>query len=223
MLVIHVHLQRKTMKRFVFAAFVGVSVMPSAFAQVVNPSFEEPFLASGFSAVATLPGWSRSGGDAGVWVLPATGFFNASAPHGRQIFYSNGPSVAQQISDTLTEGTHTFFAQAGRRGDNFAGSFSMRMYAGGTVAAGVVTGGTLLGTTIFNHTTVSANTFTPISVSYTAAAGDPLLGQLLSVEFVRTSGQMNFDSVTFNNQVVPEPATLTLLALGALALRRNRR
>ena len=211
------------MKRFAFAALVGVSLVPSAFAQVVNPSFEDPFLSGGFSAVATLPGWSRSAGDAGVWVLPASGFFSINAAHGRQIFYSNGPSVAQQVSDTLTEGTHTFFAQAGRRGDSFAGSFSMRMYAGGTVANGAVTGGTLLGTTIFNHTTVSANTFTPISVSYTAAAGDPLLGQLLSVEFVRTSGQMNFDSVTFNNQVVPEPATLTLLALGALALRRNRR
>lgn len=224
MLGVHVHLQRKNMKRFVFAALVGVSVMPSAFAQVVNPSFEDPFLSGGFSAVPTLPGWSRSGGDAGVWVLPAGGFFSISAPDGRQIFYSNGPTVAQQISNTLTEGTHTFFAQAGRRGDSFAGSFSMRMYAGGTVANGVVTGGTLLGSTNFDHTTVSANTFTPISVSYTAAAGDALIGQRLSVEFVRTAGvQMNFDAVTYNDQVVPEPATLTLLALGGLLVKRRRK
>lgn len=225
MLGIHVHLQRKNMKRFVFAALAGVSVMPSAIAQVINPSFEDPFIAGNFVNLATIPGWSlNTGGEAGVWVLPASLLFNTNAPDGRQIFFSNGPSLAQQISNTLTEGTHTFFAQAGRRGDGFAGSFAMRMYAGGTVANGAVTGGTLLGTTNFDHTTIATNSFTPISVSYTAAAGDPLLGQLLSVQFVRTSGvQVNFDAVTYNDQVVPEPATLGLLALGGLLMQRRRK
>jgi hypothetical protein len=54
-----------------------------------------------------------------------------------------------------------------------------------------------------------------------------VIGQLLTIRFAGTtvSGEsyVSFDNARLNAEVVPEPATLTVLALGALAAARRRR
>lgn len=191
-------------------------------AEVVNGSFEDPALANaGDFSASGIPGWTASGGSLGVWRLPHPTFFQAAAPDGIQIGYSNGTAIAQQLPDVLVPGLQLASLLAGRRDDQYAGSFDFEMWAGGTVANGVVTGGTLLDSAHFDHTLYPAATFRPLLLSYEAAVDDPLLGEPLALRMVRTGGaQMNFDRVA-----LPEPSGLAatllpVLLLGALARRR---
>ena len=192
-------------------------------AEVVNGSFEDPVLAvAGDFNTAAIPGWTAAGGNLGVWRLPHPTYFPAAAPDGNQIGFSNGLAIAQQLTDVLVPGLQIASALAGRRDDQYAGSFDFQMWAGGTVANGVVTGGTLLDSAHFDHTLYPAATFRPLVLSYEAAVDDPLLGEPLALRLVPTGGlQMNFDRVA-----LPEPsgfaATLPpALILGALARRRR--
>jgi hypothetical protein len=193
-----------------------------AIADFINGGFESPLAATGSPALSSA--WSQSGGaDAGVWnIFPGYSLFNAEAPEGTQIGFSNNASMAQQSSRLLTQAPVTLYAFAGRRADAFAGSYRMELWAGGTVAAGAVTGGTLLSSVDFNHTLIAQSTFIEIQTSYTPTVGDPLIGQLLSARFVRTAGtQMNMDRVSF--EAIPEPSSVTVFLLAGLvaACRRG--
>lgn len=193
-----------------------------ASAQFINAGFENPARTDGTFADG-LPGWTKAG-EGGSWnIFPTYSFFRSEAPEGTQIAYVNGTSIAQQSAVTLASGETTLSVMAGRRADSFAASFNMELWAGGTVAAGAVTGGTLLGTASFIHTSIAPSSFTPLSVTYNAAINDPLIGQQITARFVKVGGsQMNFDDVRLN--VVPEPATMTVLAIGLVAaLRRSRK
>jgi hypothetical protein len=192
-----------------------------AVADFINGNFESPSVGAfgtGFS-----PDWTQSGGaDSGVWNIPHDGNFNAEAPEGTQIGFSNNTSMAQQSSRILTQDPITLYAFAGRRADSFAGSFRMELWAGGTVASGAVTGGTLLSSFDFNHTLLAPSSFVEIQTSYTPTVGDPLIGQLLSARFVRTAGtQMNMDRVSF--EAIPEPSSVTVFVFAGLvaACRRG--
>jgi len=192
-------------------------------AEVVNGSFEDPVLAvAGEFSASGIPGWTASGGSLGVWRLPDPTYFQAEAPDGNQIGYSNGAAIAQQLPDVLVPGLGIASVLAGRRDDQYAGSFRFEMWAGGTVANGVVSGGTLLDSAEFDHTLYPAATFHPLVLSYEAAIDDPLLGEPLALRLVPTGGiQMNFDRVA-----LPEPSgfaatALPALLLGALARRRQ--
>lgn len=217
----------KRMMRSVWVLVMSGAVaclgVPVADAEVVNGSFEDPALGSaGEFSAAGIPGWTASGGSLGVWRLPNPTYFPVAAPDGSQIGYSNGNAIAQQLPDELVPGPHFASVLAGRRDDQYAGSFDFELWAGGTVADGAVTGGTLLDSAHFDHTLYPAATFRRLLLSYEAAGDDPLLGEPLALRMVRTGGvQMNFDRVT-----LPEPSgvaatALPALLLGALARRRR--
>ncbi|MBX3112427.1 MAG: PEP-CTERM sorting domain-containing protein [Fimbriimonadaceae bacterium] len=200
-------------------------VAPLASASLTNASFEEPPQSLGAYSSDGIDGWTKSSsGSAGVWHLPAGSFFETDAPDGVQIGYSNALFIAQQASDVLGLGTTNLSVMGGRRTDGFAGSFMLRLWAGGTVADGVVTDGTLLGETLYDHTAHDPTSFSLVKIEYEALAGDASLGKLLTVQFERTAGsQMDFDDVRLSAESVPEPATLLALGAGVLSLARRRR
>ena len=206
----------------IFLLLTGFLSVPVS-ADFINGNFENPPIGSGtFNLV--LPGWSQSGGAAaGVWNIPADfSQFDAEAPEGTQIGYSNNVSMAQQSSRILTQDAVTLYAFAGRRGDANAGSFTMELWAGGTVVNGVVSGGSLLSSVDFDHTQISASSFLEIQTGYTPTIGDPLIGQLLSARFERTAGlQMNMDRVSFSP--VPEASSAMVMLLMGLVVGCKRR
>lgn len=210
--------------RRLFALLCVAPICVAANAAVINGSFENPVINTpgGVTQDGSVPGWI---GITGVWRIPSTNFFEASPPDGLNIGYSNSVATTQQLTNTVLEGVHTATIMAGRRGDGFAGSFLFKMYAGGTIdTLGRVTGGTALAEQLFDHTLVSPNTFTPLSISYTALPGDSLIGQQIIISMEKTAGvQMNFDKVEYTGpDSIPEPTTM-LLGLGALAFFRKKR
>lgn len=193
----------------------GLSLASVSHAQLINASFELPVHPPQTYNSDGLPGWTNGSGATGSWNIPAASFFLTEAPDGDQIGYSNSVQVAQQSTVGLVEGLNEVTVMAGRRQDGFAGSFDLQLWVGGSVANGDVTGGEMLSSTSFDHTTVLPSSFALISTSFTAAANDPRLGQLLTVRFFKTAGsQMNWDDVRMS--AVPEP--MTMIGLGAFAL-----
>lgn len=182
----------------------------SASASLINASFEDPPLALGTFSSSGIIGW---GGGTGVWHIPSTSFFETTAPDGLQIGYSNTTNLAQQSTNVVSLGANTVTVQAGRRHDGFAGSFDMKVWAGGSQTNGVVTGGTLLTTVHFDHTSIPPDSFVLVSATYTADVNDPNLGQFITVQFVKTSGsQINIDDVKIfsaDSETVP-PSNLSL-------------
>lgn len=197
---------------------LALAMIPAANASLINGGFENPVVGPGVFN-NEIPGWTTSG-NSGVWNIPH-GFFNIEAPEGSQIGYLNGASLSQVSSTALIEGANSLHFFGGRRNDNFAGSFRAELYAGGTASGGNITGGTLLGSATYTHTNFALNSFTAMTIDYTAASGDSLIGQMLGVKIVRLSGQANFDDFRF--EAVPEPATMLALGAGLAAFLRRKR
>lgn len=181
------------LKRGLFSLLFGASFATS-FAQIENAGFELPAYGNGGFGPAT--GWTLNGSGGGWNIFPGYNYYNAEALEGTQIGFCNGTAMAQQTNYLVKEGENRVQVIACKRDDVFAASFTFQIWAGGTVSNGAITGGTLLATTSFNHLLVPEFAFTPLSLSYTANAGDPLIGQKITVRFERTTGtQMNFDEV----------------------------
>lgn len=210
------------MRRVFVSSFVLLGASISQ-AFLVNGSFEDPPLNPGAFSSSGINGWSvATNGASGVWNIPSSTFITIEAPHGDQIGYTNGTSIAQVSSAVLSVGANTLTGYGIRRGDGFAGSFILRLYAGGTVSNGAVTGGDFLGGAVYDHTTQAPHSAQAISFTYNANGNHPSLGQALVVEIVKTAGsQADFDDIRING--VPEPATFTVLGLGLAAIAKRRR
>ena len=133
-----------------------------------------------------------------------------------------GPGLGSLYQDTdakLAAGqTYTLTVDVGDRAD----------YGGaGSIAINAVNGSSVT-TLASKYDFAAPGTFDTVTVTYTATAADPYLGQTLEVWLGYAAGanqdQASFQDVRFSSAATPEPFTMALCAAGlGLAVARRRR
>ena len=103
----------------------------------------------------------------------------------------------------------------GDRNDTTFTGYSFGLYTTG--------GTTLVAET--NAVTPADGTWVTRTITFTALASDPSLGQPLQVRFgnTQTGGQTIFDAMSLNASPVPEPSSVVLLISGAAIVLLARR
>jgi outer membrane lipoprotein-sorting protein len=183
---------------------------------LVNPGFEDLVLGDG-TWVYYLSGWENSG-DSGTFNPSAAALPGGQAPQGQNVAYSNTPAfwITQVLATPLLAGTsYTLGVDVIHRLDTGFPGYEVQLLAGSSVIA--VDNSRLL---------PEAGQALRSTISYTAAANDPLAGQHLVVRFRSLGTQVDFDDVRLTATAVPEPACAGLLLaglLGTAAWRRHRR
>jgi len=209
---------------------------------IVNPGFEVPVLADGvWGDLMDGQGWGYvdNGGYVGSWNIDSP-YYGGTPPEGENIGWANsGDGVpggfGQILTETLAAGMiYTLTVEVGNPPGYPWFGYRVQLLAGGTMGssgdeyADPITGGFLLAQDN-NTLTIAEDTFEMSTVTYTynpahsAYLGDPLQIRLLCLpnpaEWDDT--EADFDDVKLG--AIPEPATLSMLALGGLALLRRRR
>jgi len=207
---------------FVLSASAGAAEIP-----IVNPSFEDPVLVEDDWTWLDVPGWTQVGADGpGVWNVTLADFDPVLAPDGENVVYTENAAsgVANGLTQILTETfaantDYTLTASVGNSWAYYWSGYSVQLLAGGTVIA------------------EDNNTWVPpeymvwgtSNVEYTYDAADAgLVGQPLEIRLLNLGIDVDgrpgetvgveFDAVS----LIPEPATMALLGLGALMLKRKR-
>ena len=161
---------------------VGVSQTASATViKVNNPGFEDNKLGSGGS-IASANGWLISG-PAGTFYPPASSFPDL-APQGNNVAFADAANLSQIIPESLQANTvYSLIVEVGDRANVGFVGYAVNLYAGSTLLA-----------------TASAplppnGGFVTAAVNYDVQPGDPLIGQILTIELVSGGGQTEFDAV----------------------------
>ena len=189
-------------------------------ATVINPSFELNPVADGGNAGGSFTGWVSTGGDAGYQNLPGTTFTPLPTSGDHNAFTNFGTGVLSQVtSEVITAGnTYTFTVDVGQL-SAFTGSTGTIRIFGSTGGPGVSIA------QVFGIAPTSGSYLSNQTVSYTAlTSGDPFAGQSVGIALISQAGtQVIYDNVRFDVGAVPEPSSILLGGLGALALLRRRR
>jgi hypothetical protein len=228
--------QRRVTSLCALAVVGSVSLVASVQAAPVsvgNAGFESPADAEGAFGVVDV--WTTStsgitnGAQFGAYNPGAADYPGGTAPEGLNvgwIYNVYAPSeepynMEQTLSAVLTAGTrYTLTVEVGNPltypGNN---PYQVQLLAGSTVLA-----------MDDNSLTIPKGTFQTSTVTYDATAGDPQLGQALTIRLVNlpdaNASEVDFDNVRLNATAIPEPAalaTLPLLAAASLSRRSRRR
>ena len=196
---------------------------------ILNPSFEQP----GFETYAgSNPNWASDTSwnpnpvyfSIGIYPPATYGMYTDPIPHGTEALgiYLQTGLVNQTTSHVYaTNEEYTMSVYVGRRlPDPFPAATEMRLYAGATLLTSLTLPDPGAGQWE-QHTMV----WGPSSPGYAGTLG--LLGSNLMVELFSAAGgggsEADFDNVQLSFELLPEPASLGLMALGSAAMLRRRR
>ena len=187
-----------------FSAATVVEVGPLA---IVNPSFEANQLSVGAYVVAAN-GWNLANLSSGSTYRPGPAQDPNGVPDGVNVFNITSGSVSQQLAATVQPNTtYALQVYVGARADYPMNGYAVTLQAGGSTLAADN-----------NTLTPAPGAFLPSTVNYYASAGDPNIGQPLTIVLTGGTGaaQVNFDLVsltaTAGNTLSP-PAELGPLAI----------
>lgn len=164
-----------------------------------------------------LPGWSESYESAAGLINPGGDFFTSTtAPDGTYVVYLKSDSffIAQTMDYALRADTElTLSVDVGWfKTDQIAPNYSFSL---------ITDRGTLSTITSYESSqALTRDAFTTITMTYNVKDTDPL-GSILAIQIKNLAGgggQLVVDNVRLENHAVPEPSTLLLLGIGALAM-----
>ncbi len=202
--------------------------------QITNGDFESPLQPNdGAINTGNASGWQESGGTNGTFnpntsfytntnILDASGGVVGDMDKENVLFFANDTdqSVMQTLSAVAEVGTTYELTVA--VGDRDAGSrtafagYRIELLSGGVVLAALVAA---------SDASPGDGTFTDVTLSYTVLESDPLgeLGIRIGTNGAAAGRATDFDGVSLVATPVPEPATMSLLALGGMAMLRRRK
>jgi hypothetical protein len=174
---------------------------------ISNAGFEDPALADGTNTTNTVPGWSGIGSSFGVFD-PDTSFFT-SIPEGENVLFIENGEVFQTLTSVLASGLYELTVQVGDSLQDPDSPFTVQLRAGSTILASAT------------GPDPANGLFTTVTVTYTAGALDPALGQALEIRLIDNEASFTtepyFDAVRLEFTAVPEPSAVLLLGAGILA------
>ncbi len=194
-------------------AFAGsVQAMPMVSLAITNAGFESSVLPGDGASTGNgvITGWTLvAGGSADVF-NPTAADFAGEAPEGFNVLRLGRGSVSQtSLSDVLEAGDYTLSMMVGDSALQAFTTFTVELLAGATVLASTAT------------PTPADGSFALLTLDYTAAKGDALLGEALGIRLVdglnSRSTLVYFDDVQLGFTAVPEPGALALIGMGLLA------
>lgn len=191
---------------------------------VANHSFESPTIGTVGAGSGIISNWTGSPGSSALTLRPSAAQLSGGPADGLQVLHVSSGSRFQTLADVLTSNTlYTLTVAVGNRNDVTMASYLFTLEAGSTVIA----------TASAPPNTIPADgDMDDVTISYTALAGDPLLGQALTIRLSHVLGtgdnhalydNVRLDASPVTSGTVPEPSSILLLSAGlaAAALRQR--